>query len=1159
MKKTSTLLCLSLLMLGSLTSTVANAKADLKRFKYGNNRPGISTMRENARTSFTYQMGKAGLKVGPLMAPRRVGSEPVSDTSAPLWGQIEGPNGEQWYYTQSIAVDGYSYKSSDITVFDDKHNQMGKVHVDIPEGLDVNDIEPYGFITKKFFDNNEKTQELTVSIHVPGNKDNDYEGAYATYIYNLDGALVKKIDGWCMMVDASHDWTTYQRLLLETEKKVGDKTYNTIDIYAPGGYSSDDLVKEHSFTIDFDLINYCDGPYLNMYTIDNEPYYVFSHYDKPYVAEYGGEGGFEIVPTENNSYVLETFDKSFNRVDSFAAPIEKPENALYRFASFGVMSDRDMSKDYYTNDGKPAYVVTFQDYITSSDSYTYNFHVFNSKGEYVKTICDNSTEAYFKLTDVKGQSEQMAFMQEIGETQQIQMVDIPSCEKKTLIPALLGNELISTTVDRCAVGDSYQYVISMGQAITDAQDNVIARIGWYKTDLTLDHFTSFNLGPNGQLFNPLLNSTTLNPYVFDTDDDMEYIYIAKVKKTTDNTIEDVLFVGNEDGTTMKEFRGDDTKGALRTAVMLTEDTTTPELMLVFNNYNTGLYDMQFYSLPFEKFAKGGTGTKSDPYLISTAGDMLQITAAPDASYKLVNDIDMNTYNQYWTPVSEFGGTLDGDGHALSNLSINSSEYYAGLFGSLTEGSKVKNLMVIYPSITVNEGNSSVGVIAGTALTDTITNVHIYGAQIADATNGVDTKFGGLVGESSLYGEISSSSFAGTINLPGAEYVGGIAGNTRTTTNIFGCSASGQFTAGNSLGGIAGSTETAAEVHDCYANVVLKAENTVGGIVGNNEKRALINKCYALGKIEATKAGWGGLAAGGIAGSLLSDWSSSKTAVISNCVSSADIVVPEPETGEEADATVHRIVGETIANEDYEPGEEPKKDAGLTNNYATGTVTVGGKTVASDDNTSVEGASKDAADYGKEFFTTLGYAYGNTIEAPWKGDNGMPVLYFENIATALTLSETSLTMKEGETKFIAASVYGTDASEINVVSSDPSVAEVSIIGEENGTVTIQVDCKKIGNAVITVTAGNLSATCTVSPVVTGIDAAVAENGKMTISQTANSLSVNGASSLRLYTTGGQLAAKANGSSVITGGMTKGIYVAVATDANGHTVTSKVIIK
>lgn len=66
----------------------------------------------------------------------------------------------------------------------------------------------------------------------------------------------------------------------------------------------------------------------------------------------------------------------------------------------------------------------------------------------------------------------------------------------------------------------------------------------------------------------------------------------------------------------------------------------------------------------------GNGSQDDPYLISTADELLMIDDFDNASFKLVNNIDINS----WSGVI-FSGTLDGDGYKITIKSADNGFIY----------------------------------------------------------------------------------------------------------------------------------------------------------------------------------------------------------------------------------------------------------------------------------------------------------------------------------------------------------------------------------------------------------------------------------------------------------------------------------------------------
>lgn len=74
--------------------------------------------------------------------------------------------------------------------------------------------------------------------------------------------------------------------------------------------------------------------------------------------------------------------------------------------------------------------------------------------------------------------------------------------------------------------------------------------------------------------------------------------------------------------------------------------------------------------------------------ISTPQDLDNIRNNLYGDYELVNDIDMSGWGN-WTPIENFYGTLNGNGYTISNLTINTTKRYSGLFGRLNNATIIK--------------------------------------------------------------------------------------------------------------------------------------------------------------------------------------------------------------------------------------------------------------------------------------------------------------------------------------------------------------------------------------------------------------------------------------------------------------------------------------
>lgn len=103
----------------------------------------------------------------------------------------------------------------------------------------------------------------------------------------------------------------------------------------------------------------------------------------------------------------------------------------------------------------------------------------------------------------------------------------------------------------------------------------------------------------------------------------------------------------------------------------------------------------------------GAMAAEDTIYIYTAEDLLAMTSNPSGNYILMEDLDMTGID--WTPADLTGGSFDGNGHAILNLTVhrvgqtrgvsydgNRKEYdtcFAGFFGVMRDA-QVKNLRLI---------------------------------------------------------------------------------------------------------------------------------------------------------------------------------------------------------------------------------------------------------------------------------------------------------------------------------------------------------------------------------------------------------------------------------------------------------------------------------
>jgi len=208
--------------------------------------------------------------------------------------------------------------------------------------------------------------------------------------------------------------------------------------------------------------------------------------------------------------------------------------------------------------------------------------------------------------------------------------------------------------------------------------------------------------------------------------------------------------------------------------------------------------------------------ESGYYLINNVGDFKQLLAfGQDGSlkFRLKNDLDLGTEANFYIPY--LAGEFDGNGHKITNLSLNLDfVYYGGLFGLLDPGGKVSQVSLENVSIsglwqvgglvgtnagTVSNSYSSGSVTGGSVVGGLVGGNHdgtvsdSYSTASVTAFHGV----GGLVGVSS--GTVSNSYSTGSVT--GDEHVGGLVGlNHAIVSNSY---STGSVTSGSSVGGLVG--------------------------------------------------------------------------------------------------------------------------------------------------------------------------------------------------------------------------------------------------------------------------------------------------------------------------------------------------------------------
>jgi hypothetical protein len=303
---------------------------------------------------------------------------------------------------------------------------------------------------------------------------------------------------------------------------------------------------------------------------------------------------------------------------------------------------------------------------------------------------------------------------------------------------------------------------------------------------------------------------------------------------------------------------------------------------------------------------GGSGEPNDPYQIATAEDLMLLGRCPwdyGKHFILTADIDLNpnlfSYMIFGdaiiapNPLPYFTGVFDGNGHTISNLTVE-------LFGYLGSGAEVRDLGVVDVNISSgyyydvyvgglsgDNGGSitncySTGVISG--------NRYVYVGGLVGTNSGNitvcystcmvdgDKYMGGLVGENDVFGSITNCYSTGKIS--GDELVGGLVGSNYG--NVIQCHSIGSVSGTSSIGGLVGINHV--DVIHCYSTGMVSATgyaiSDIGGLIGNNSGD--VTQCYSTGTVNATSELLtlcvGGLVGGGNNGNVIQCYSTGTVSV-----------------------------------------------------------------------------------------------------------------------------------------------------------------------------------------------------------------------------------------------------------------------------------------
>ena len=211
------------------------------------------------------------------------------------------------------------------------------------------------------------------------------------------------------------------------------------------------------------------------------------------------------------------------------------------------------------------------------------------------------------------------------------------------------------------------------------------------------------------------------------------------------------------------------------------------------------------------------------------------------------DKSQNLEEKSWVPIgnsnNKYQGTFDGNNKTITNLYINASQYYMGLFGCTYEGT-IKNLTFEYANVT--ETNNYAGVLVGKAFGgSTLQNIKI--------SNTCQIKGGKYTGGIAGYLVGNAYNCVNCATVQGIHNIGGLCGHysrSRTGNSMTACANYGNVTASSSgVGGLVGYFDSGT-IQDCANYGDVKGTERVAGMAGT-VSNGKIQNVFSYGNISVT--------------------------------------------------------------------------------------------------------------------------------------------------------------------------------------------------------------------------------------------------------------------------------------------------------------------
>lgn len=557
----------------SLQAAVREGRADLSAFSYKRAQRNVLA---NVKDPSALIPGSSRAKT----VRQNEGYEPsVTFGPASYTGDLDGPDGELWYYTADLDYEvlpmdpdngiyfrqkilrAYSY-----SIYDPDFNLVGEIKSDMiyeDDETNVVGIELAPVISRNFFNTDDKLEvmvALSINTGVAG------VNHYRTLVYTLGGEKTPEGNDKVLTVvpDLLGD-------VVEGPRKA-DGSDNFYMTFISDYYPSDEDIEGDDVTFwDYltsarlDMTVYASAvddkghraiaersiplinlpgdqegsPFLMSIRRDDDVYFVFESLEHPLWNEYNDPIMDEMTQRESNKLRVELFKAGLENLDylyTTEIDVMKDPDDEMAIASFFSVGDMRYKEDIIFDapgapEGKAWIVVCKENYNPASDNSSMSYYLYDHEGNLVHKLAEYCDSA-ISLSDIEGQEPQQIFITNGAYGYGLSFVDILSGKENFWTSSLFDvsedadPEFIMANIDRVPSGDSYKYAVELSYP-AEENGNTYMRVMWLDSKGRFERIDMVNAGENvlyGQFY---IARDALHTDVFHSDEEQEYLILVK--------------------------------------------------------------------------------------------------------------------------------------------------------------------------------------------------------------------------------------------------------------------------------------------------------------------------------------------------------------------------------------------------------------------------------------------------------------------------------------------------------------------------------------------------------------------------------------------------------------------------------------------------------